>query len=70
MTKLEALEILKDTRVLSTDMLEALDTSFERFLRIAQFDKKRYSRYVDKLIKREETKVNEKFKEIIKNKRG
>lgn len=57
MNKYTALQKLKETRELSTDLLEALDTSFERFLRIAQFDDKRRSGYIEKLIKREEQKV-------------
>jgi len=70
MNKFEALEMLKETRQLNTKMLEPLDTSFERFLRIAQFSKVRYEKYIDKLIKREEEKVNAKFQEILDSKKS
>jgi hypothetical protein len=58
MTKKQALQKLKSGRVLYTNMLEALDVSFEQFLRVAQWkNEAKVQRAYDKLIKREETKL-------------
>ena len=58
MTKKQALQKLKSGRVLYTNMLEALDVSFEQFLRVAQWKNEvKVQRAYDKLIKREETKL-------------
>ena len=58
MTKKQALQKLKSGRVLYTNMLEALDVSFEQFLRVAQWKHEvKVQRAYDKLIKREEAKL-------------
>jgi len=57
MTKKQALQKLKSGRVLYTNMLEALDVSFEQFLRVAQWNEVKVQRAYDKLIKREEAKL-------------
>ena len=58
MTKKQALQKLKSGRVLYTNMLEALDVSFEQFLRVAQWkNEAKVQRAYDKLIKREEAKL-------------
>ena len=57
MTKKQALKKLKSERVLYTDMLKALDVSFEQFLRLAQWKETRVQYAYDKLIKREEAKL-------------
>jgi hypothetical protein len=50
-TKEEAIIQLKETRDLSTGLLEPLGIGFENFLRFAQLDKKYQDRVIDKLIK-------------------
>ena len=67
MNKYDALQKLKESRELSTDLLQALDVPFERFLRIAQFSKERRTQYIEKLIKREECKVRAKLNEMAYN---
>lgn len=57
MTKKKALNKLKEERVLYTNMLEALDVSFEQFLRLAQWSEERAQHAYDLLIKREEAKL-------------
>ena len=57
MTKKKALNKLKEERVLYTNMLEALDVSFEEFLRLAQWSEERAQHAYDLLIKREEAKL-------------
>jgi len=57
MTKKQALQKLKSGRVLYTNMLEALDVSFEYFFWLAQWNEAKVQRAYDKLIKREETKL-------------
>ena len=57
MTKKQALQKLKSGRVLYTNMLEALDVSFEQFLRLGQLKETRVQYAYDKLIKREEAKL-------------
>tara|TARA_Y100001938_G_scaffold138608_1_gene204369 strand:- start:380 stop:610 length:231 start_codon:yes stop_codon:yes gene_type:complete len=66
MTKLEALDILKEEKQLRTDILEPLDISFEFFLHFSQLDEKRQRRHVKRLIKREEKKVQQSMNEIVK----
>ena len=58
MTKLEALEVLKETRQLRTDILDPLDLSFEFFLRFVQLDEARCERQIDRIIRREEKKIS------------
>ena len=57
MTKQKALSKLKETRVLSTDIIESLDVPFEHWLRFAQFPPARAQPAIDKLIVREEKKL-------------
>tara|TARA_R110002060_G_scaffold18372_1_gene25313 strand:- start:239 stop:421 length:183 start_codon:yes stop_codon:yes gene_type:complete len=57
MTKQKALNKLKETRVLSTDIIESLDVPFEHWLRFAQFPPDRVQPSIDRLIAREEKKV-------------
>ena len=66
MTKLEALDILKEEKQLRTDILEPLDISFEFFLHFAQMNEKRQRKHVKRLIKREERKVQTSMDEIVK----
>lgn len=66
MTKLEALDILKEEKQLRTDILEPLDISFEFFLHFSQLDEKRQRRHVKRLIKREEKKVQQSMNEVVK----
>jgi len=56
MTKRQALNHLKTERELRTNMLDALDVSFEQFLRLAQHPLNAQRAY-DRLIKREEAKL-------------
>jgi len=62
MTKKQALKKLKSERVLYTDMLKALDVSFEQFLRLGQCRYSRVQQAYDKLIKREEAKLMQHIK--------
>tara|TARA_B100000900_G_scaffold394939_1_gene392849 strand:- start:47 stop:241 length:195 start_codon:yes stop_codon:yes gene_type:complete len=57
MTKAKALQQLKQTRTLSTDMLSALDVTFEQFLRLGQMADGLVQKAYDALIKREEGKL-------------
>ena len=71
MTKLEALDILKEEKQLRTDILEPLDISFEFFLHFAQMNETRQRKHIKRLIKREEKKVQHSMNEIaykIRNK--
>ena len=71
MTKLDALDILREEKQLRTDILEPLDISFEFFLHFAQMNEKRQNRHIKRLIKREEQKVKESMHSIadkIRNK--
>ena len=64
MTKLEALDILKEEKQLRTDILEPLDISFEFFLHFSQMNEKRQRRHIKRLIKREDKKVQQSMNEI------
>ena len=66
MTKLEALDILKEEKQLRTDILEPLDISFEFFLHFSQMNESRQRRHVKRLIKREEKKVQQSMNDIVK----
>jgi hypothetical protein len=66
MTKLEALDILKEEKQLRTDILEPLDISFEFFQHFSQMNEKRQKKHVKRLIKREEKKVQVSISEITK----
>ncbi len=71
MTKLEALDILKEERQLRTDILEPLEISFEFFLHFSQMNEKRQRQHIKRLIKREERKVQKSMNELankIRNK--
>jgi len=57
MTKQKALNKLKETRVLSTDIIEPLDVLFESWLRFVKFAPERRQQLIDSLIAREEKKV-------------
>jgi hypothetical protein len=57
MSKQKALNKLKETRVLSTDIIEPLDVPFEHWLSFAQFPPDRIQPAIDKLIAREEKKM-------------
>jgi len=57
MTKAKALQQLKQTRTLSTNMLSALDVTFEQFLRLGQMADGPTQKAYDALIKREEDKL-------------
>ena len=57
MTKTKALQQLKQARTLSTNMLSALDVTFEQFLRLGQMDADRTQKSYDALIAREEAKL-------------
>ena len=58
MTKIEALEVLKETRQLNTVILDPLDLTFEYFLRFSQLDEKRCKMHIDRIIRREEKKIS------------
>jgi hypothetical protein len=58
MTKQKALNKLKESRVLSTDIIEPLDVLFESWLRFAQLSDDTAQQAIDKLIVREEKKLN------------
>ena len=66
MTKLEALDVLKEEKQLRTDILEPLDISFEFFLHFSQMNESRQRRHVKRLIKREEKKVQQSMNDIAK----
>jgi hypothetical protein len=57
MNKQKALNKLKETRVLSTDIIEPLDVPFEHWLRFVKFQSSRQEQAMDRLIAREEKKV-------------
>ena len=57
MTKQKALNKLKETRVLSTDIIEPLDVLFESWLRFVKLQPARRQSAIDKLITREEKKL-------------
>ena len=57
MTKQKALNKLKETRVLSTDIIEPLDVLFESWLRFVKFQPEKRQSAIDKLIAREEKKL-------------
>ena len=57
MNKQKALNKLKETRVLSTDIIEPLDVPFERWLRFVKFQSPRQEQAIDRLILREEKKL-------------
>lgn len=50
MTLHEALEILKKTRTLSTDLLEPLKISFESWLQFVQMPSEKSEKAIDRLI--------------------
>ena len=60
MTKKKALKQLKEERDLCTSMLDALDVSFEQFLRLGQWPEEKVQHAYDLLIKREEEKIRAK----------
>ena len=60
MTKQKALNKLKETRVLSTDIIEPLDVPFEHWLRFVKFQPERQEQAIDRLIVREEKKLHAK----------
>ena len=60
MNKQKALNKLKETRVLSTDIIEPLDVLFESWLRFVKFQPERQEQAIDRLIVREEKKLHAK----------
>jgi hypothetical protein len=52
MTYEKAVKQLNNTRVLSTDLLEPLNISFESFLRLGQMSQKQRDAAVERLIKK------------------
>ena len=59
MDKQTAVNKLKANRTINTDMIPALDITFEQWLRVAQYeDEKSFQICIDRLIAREETKLN------------
>ena len=58
MTFNQALQKLKDDRILYTDMLEPLGLSFEFFLRFAQLSDKGVAKVTDRLISHLEKKAS------------
>ncbi len=58
MNKREALDKLKSTRELSTNMLDPLGVTFEQFLRFAQLNTKTAEKAIDLLINRTEKEVS------------
>ena len=58
MTKQTAVNKLKSNRTISTDMLPALDISFEQWLIVVQWPFDKFQRAIDRLIIREEAKLH------------
>jgi hypothetical protein len=58
MDKQTAVNKLKANRTISTDMIPALDITFEQWLRVAQYNEKSFQICIDRLIAREEKKLN------------
>ena len=58
MTKQTAVNKLKSNRTISTDMLGALDITFEQWLMVAQYPEDKFQRCIDRLIIREEKKLS------------
>ena len=57
MTKQQAVNKLKWKRTISTDMIPALDITFEQWLMVAQYPEDKFQRAIDRLIIREERKL-------------
>lgn len=51
MTRKEALKELKETKTLTTQLLNPLGVSFEQFLKLAQANQKQQTIAINKLIK-------------------
>jgi hypothetical protein len=51
MTRQEALDILTETRTLSTDLLKPLRISFDSWLMFCQFTEKQQQNAIDRLLK-------------------
>ena len=58
MTFIQALNKLKETRTLSTNLLEPLHVSFEFFLRFAQLSDKGSEKVLSRLIEKLESKAS------------
>ena len=58
MDKQTAVNKLKSNRTINTDMIPALDITFEQWLRVAQYNGKSFQICIDRLIAREEKKLN------------
>jgi hypothetical protein len=58
MNKRTAVNKLKANRTINTSMLSALDITFEQWLKVAQYNEKSFQICIDRLIAREEKKLN------------
>ena len=66
MTKLEALDQLKETRTLTVEILEPLDITDGFFSHFEKMNASRQNKQIKRIIKREERKVQAAMEDIAK----